>query len=203
MEFEVSQPMNKFDLIILLIILIFMLCGYYKGLVKSILSVVQYFVVLFLSIALAPSFSKMLISCFNLDVVIVNWVKSNGNLFHDTISIINDELLQNIAGRIINIFAVVILFIILKILFSIIVAILNKIANLPIIGVVNKLGGLMLGMINGIFTVYLLILIIDWLPFERLNDVKMGLESSVFGSRIIVWLPEVASEVIAMVKTVV
>lgn len=195
--------MNKFDFIILLIILIFMLCGYYKGLVKSILSVVQYFAVLFLSIALAPFVSKVLISRFNLDIVIVDWVKNNGNLFSDTISIISDEIIQNIVGRIINILAVVILFILLKLMFSFVVAILNKIANLPIIGLVNKLGGLILGMLNGILTVYLLVLIIDWLPFENLTDVKVGLGNSILGSKIIVWIPEVATEVVAMVKTVV
>ena len=150
--------MNKFDLGILLIILIFMLLGYYRGLVKSILSVAQYFVVIILSLFLAPVVSEILIDNFNLDLIIIEWIENNENLFLDTLSIINEEILQGIVGRIINVIAIIILFIVLKIVCALIIVVLNKVADLPILSTANKLGGLILGAVNGILIVYLLIL---------------------------------------------
>ena len=113
--------MNKADFVILLIVLFFMIWGYYKGLVKSVLSVVQYFAVIILSLVLAPHVATLFIEKFNLDVVIVNWVRNNGNLFFDALGIVSDEMLQNIAGRLINILAVILLLIALKIIFSLII----------------------------------------------------------------------------------
>jgi len=193
--------MNKFDLGILLIILIFMLLGYYKGLVKSILNVVQYFVVIILSISLAPTVSKFLIERFNLDLTIIDWVRNNESLFSDTLSIVSEEILKNIAGRIINVLAIIILFIVFKIICALIIIILNKVAELPIICVANKLGGLVLGAVNGILVVYLLILLINWIPLESLKLVRDGVYSSFLGIAISAFVPEVATEVISMVKT--
>lgn len=187
--------MNKFDFVIILIVLIFMVLGYYKGLVKSILSVVQYFAVIFLSIYFSPMLSEVLIENFGLDSTIINWVKNNENLFSDTISLISEEILKNITGRIINVLAFISLFIILKLLFSIIIAILNKVANLPILKMVNRTGGLFIGVINGILVVYLGILIINWLPLDYLNNIKLELNSSILGAGINSFVPEIASEV--------
>jgi len=193
--------MNKVDFVILCIIGLFMLFGYYKGLVKSIFSVVQYFIVISLAIVFSPAVSKILIERFNLDLLIINWIKSNISLVSDTVNIISEEILQNITGRIINVFSIVILFIILKIICTFVIAILNKIVNLPIISLVNRLGGLVIGAINGILVVYVLILLINWLPLESLNSLRKDVESSFLGVTISSYLPEVTTEVITMVKT--
>ena len=193
--------MNKFDLGIFLIILIFMLWGYYKGLVKSVLSLVQYFVVVILSIILAPMVSKLLIENFNLDLIIIEWVKNNENLVSNTINIISDEILRNIAVRIINVLAIVILFIGLKIACTFIIAILNKITNLPILNLVNKFGGLVIGAANGILIVYFLILLINWIPLESFSVLRNGIQSSVLGMKISLCVPEITTEVISKMKT--
>ncbi len=192
--------MNKADFVILLIVLFFMIWGYYKGLVKSVLSVVQYFAVIILSLVLAPHVATLFIEKFNLDVVIVNWVRNNGNLFFDALGIVSDEMLQNIAGRLINILAVILLLIALKIIFSLIIDVLNNVANLPILGLVNRTGGVVIGAINGILVIYLLILLINWVPFENFNEIKSFVETSSLGAVISNFVPEVATDVIELVK---
>ena len=192
--------MNKADFVILLIVFIFMIWGYYKGLVKSVLSVVQYFAVIILSLVLAPHVATLFIEKFNLDVVIVNWVRNNGNLFFDALGIVSDEMLQNIAGRLINILAVILLLIALKIIFSLIIDVLNNVANLPILGLVNRTGGVVIGAINGILVIYLLILLINWVPFENFNEIKSFVETSSLGAVISNFVPEVATDVIELVK---
>ena len=94
---------------------------------------------------------------------------------------------------------VIVLFIVLKILFSFIIAILNKIANLPIISTVNRLGGLLVGAINGVLIVYIGILLINWLPLEALNSIRLEVNSSIAGAAINSMVPEVATEVISLV----
>jgi len=192
--------MNKVDLVILLIILAFMLLGYYKGLVKSVLSVVQYFLVIILSISLAPTVSKILIENFHLDLLIIDWITNNENFFADKINIISEEILQNFVGRIINVIAIILLFVILKIIFAFVIMILNKIANLPILSLVNRLGGLALGAINGVLVVYLVILLINWLPLEAIKPFKEEVDSSFLGFTINTFVPEVTADVISRVK---
>ena len=137
---------------------------------------------------------------FNLDLTIIEWIKNNEGLFVDTIGIISEEILRGIVGRLINVASVIILFIGLKIITSLIIVILNKIANLPIISVANKLGGLILGAFNGILVVYLIILLLNWLPLESINSVRSELNSSLLGAAINAFVPEVAIEVISLVK---
>jgi len=193
--------MNKFDLGILLIILICMLVGYYRGLVKSILSLVQYFAVIVLSIYFAPLLSKILIESFNLDLIFIEWVKNNQSLFSNTLSIINDEIMRNVVGRIINVLSMIILVIVFKLIFTLVIILLNKIANLPILCVANKFGGLILGAFNGILAIYLLILFMNWIPLEYFSTFREGISSSVLGTTISCLVPEVANEVISTVKT--
>ena len=192
--------LNKFDIIILAVVFLFTAIGYYRGLIRSVLSLVQFFVVTMLSIYFAPIFSKILIEKFNLDLIIIDWAKNNIDLFANTIGIMSEEILKNIAGRIINVVSIIILFIVLKIIFTFIIAILSKIGDLPIINVVNKLGGLVFGIITGIIVVYLAIIIINWLPFASLEEIKIGLNQSILGSIISGMVPDVTSEVINLVK---
>lgn len=188
--------MNKVDLIILLVILLFMLVGYRRGLIKTIFSVIGYFIITYFSILLAPVLSKILIINFEIDKTLLNFVTNNEKFF----SIISDEILQNIVGRIVNVIAFVILFIVLKLIFHLIVSVLNNIANLPILSTVNKLGGLLLGTLEGIVIIYLIILMVNWIPTEYCNNLSILVDNSFLGSSINYYVPEVAIEVISMIK---
>jgi len=192
--------MNKVDLIILGIILIFMLIGYKKGLIKVALSIVQYIIVLGLSVFLAPTLSKFLIETFNLDIKILDVVTNNSSMFTGSISIISDEILKNVVGRIINILAIIILFVILKIILWIVLMILNKVANLPILSLVNRAGGLLFGALEGILIVYIFTLIINWVPISSDNMIINSINDSFMVSTISYLVPEVATEVVNMVQ---
>lgn len=193
--------LNRVDLIILCITLLSMIIGCFRGLIKSVLSVIQYFAVIILSIVLAPFISSILIQKFNVDLIIINFIKDNGNLFGNILDIMGGEILKNIAGRIINVLAFIIVFVLLKKIFSLIIEVLNKIANLPILNVVNRLGGLILGAINGILIVYLFILLVNWLPFASVESLRVDVQTSLCGKIVSSYAPEVTSKVISLVKT--
>lgn len=192
--------MNKIDLIILGIILIFMLVGYKRGLIKVAVSLVQYIIVLICSILFAPILSQILINNFNIDSVILNFVIQNKEKFSGIFTIISDEILKNIVGRIINVLAFIILFIVLKLVLYFVVLILNKIANLPILSMVNRIGGLVLGAFEGILIIYIVMIIVNWLPITANTSINKKLSNSFLCSTIMYCVPELATEVINMVK---
>lgn len=192
--------MNKIDLIILGIILIFMLVGYRRGLVKVAVSLVQYIIVLICSIFLTPILSGFLINNFNIDSVILNFIIQNKEKISGIFAIISDEILQNIVARIINVFTFIILFIVLKLVLYFVMLMLNKIANLPILSMVNRVGGLGLGAIEGILLIYATMIIINWLPITVNTSFNKAISDSFLCSTIMYCVPELATEVINMVK---
>ena len=192
--------MNKVDLIILGIILVFMFIGYKKGLIKVALSVVQYIIALILSVFFAPTLSKFLIENFNLDIKILDIVTKNISMFTDNIGSISSEILKNIVGRMVNILAIIFLFIILKIVLGIALIILNKVANLPILSLVNRAGGLFFGALEGVLIVYIFTLIMNWFPISSDNMIIKSINDSFLVSTISYLVPEVATEVVNMVQ---
>lgn len=190
--------MNKVDLVILIVVAVFMFLGYKRGLIGTILNFFQYVIILFLSIKLSPMVSNILIKTFKLDAVILDWVYSNPDVIKGVISSLSDTILQNVVGRIISVISFILLFIVLKLIISIIISIINKIAEIPIVNEVNKLGGIILGAIEGVMIVYICILVINWLPLSQVEPIKNMVVSSKAGSLINNFVPTAATEILEL-----
>ena len=76
---------SKIDVIIISIIGIFTLIGFYKGLLKAAFSLVQYIAVIYFAILLTPIVSQLLVSIFRLDIVILDWVYSHPGIFENVV----------------------------------------------------------------------------------------------------------------------
>jgi len=188
--------MNQIDLIILGIIGLFVLLGYRKGLVKSVLSLLQYILTIFFSFQLTKPVAQWLINGIRLDEMILDWFYSRTEMADSQIYLLNDEMIQMFMGRIINVIAFILVFIVLKIGFRFLIAILNQICQLPILNQVNKLGGICFGGVQGILIVYIFITLLNWLPMESLALTKNMLANSLIGNRINSFVPAVAEEII-------
>ncbi len=191
--------MNKIDIAILIIVGIFMILGYYRGILGTIFSLVQWIAIAYFSVLLTPIFSQFVVSNFKLDIVILDFVYSHSEIFNKAVSIMTDEMLHSIVLRVINVLSIVVLFILLKILFSIAFSILNNIVKLPILNEINKIGGIIAGMAEGIVITYLLMLVINWLPISTLEPIKVELPNSKIGSTINSFVPNVTDEIFAYV----
>lgn len=64
----------------------------------------------------------------------------------------------------------IICYVLLKILFAIVGSILNKIVKLAMLGMIDRLLGLVLGAIKGFITCYILLLIANFLPIPQLTE---------------------------------
>lgn len=189
--------MNRVDIAILIVIGIFTVLGYYRGILGTVFSLIQWIAIVYFSILLTPFFSQFMVSKFKLDVIMVEWVHSHPEIFNKAVALLTDEMLHNIVLRIINVLSILLLFILLKILFSVIFSILNKIVKLPILNEINKLGGIVAGMAEGIVITYLLMLLINWLPISALEPIKNELPSSTLGNTINSFVPNVTDEIFA------
>lgn len=194
--------MSKVDIAVLIIIGIFTFLGYYKGILGTVFSLVQWIAIAYFSVLLTPFFSQFVVSSFKLDIVILDWVYSHPTLFNKAVSIMSDEMLHDIVLRVINVLSIIVLFILLKILFSVIFSILNSIVKLPILNEINKIGGIIAGMAEGIVITYLLMLVINWLPISSLEPIKSELPNSKLGNVINSFVPNVTDEIFTFVGNV-
>ena len=191
--------MSRIDIFILVIVGIFTVIGYYRGILGTAFSLVQYIAVIYFAVLLTPVFSQFLISTFKLDIVILDFVYSNPGAFENILPLLEEDVINGIVFRIINVISIILLFIFLKLLFSIIFSILNKITKLPIINEVNKLGGIVVGMAEGVVIAYLLMILVNWLPVSALEPIKNELPESKLGNVINSFVPSVTDEIFAYV----
>lgn len=192
--------MNEIDIIILIIIGIFTIIGYYRGLLGTAFSLIQYVAVIYFAILLTPVVSQILINIFKLDIVILDFVYSRPDIFGSVASLLEGEIINSIVFRIINVISIILLFISLKLLFSIIFSILKNITKLPIINEVNKIGGIAVGLIEGVVITYLLILLVNWLPISAIAPLKEELPNSRLGNIVNSFVPNATDEIFTYVS---
>lgn len=198
--------MNTIDWGIILIILIFMLMGACRGFISSVIRLVEYFLSIFLAYKLSPFFTKLMIEKWAIDEKITSLIQSQipkiaenvinnsgeykgildaggQNLESIKETLANAELpfLNTIAEKIIQIFAVIILFILFKFLFRLLSFVLNKIARIPVLKQFNKIGGMAIGFVEGVIVSIIIVVVISLLPNENLQN---DLNNSFIGNKI-------------------
>lgn len=87
----------------------------------------------------------------------------------------NNVIAKSIAEVIINLIVIVVLFIIINIIMFFLKFIFGAIASLPIIKQLDKLGGLVYGVIEGLLIIYIILAI---LSFVNVQEVQLALKTS-------------------------
>ena len=87
-----------------------------------------------------------------------------GILSHETAHRIISEYITNL---VINIVSVVLIFITALLVLKVLAGILDAIASLPLINIMNKLGGVLIGFVQGAVIVWIIITVIGILPFSE------------------------------------
>lgn len=191
------------DLAILLILLICIFLGYKKGLIGVVFKIFSFAISLILSFVLINPITNLVIDKTSIDEsleasvikfingnndekasetsstitnYINNYISKYESTSQDTIAKnISKELTRNIIG----IGTFIILFIILRIVLFFLSFITSAIAELPIIKQFNVSGGVIYGIIEGLFIIYLLLAIISFLNIPTL---QFAIKNSVIGS---------------------
>ena len=170
------------DVVIVAILLLNIIIGYKKGLVKAIVSIVAFLIAIIATLILYRPVSNFIINNTELDdkikEVIINNNDENTEEEESTsnkgIDILNqmqetaDEtkeyaievMADNIAIQAIQILTAIILFFAIRIIVALLKFLTDGLANLPLIKQFNQVGGILYGVIKGLIIVYLLLTIL-------------------------------------------
>lgn len=188
------------DLAILIILLLCIFLGYKKGLIGVIFKVFSFILSLIFSFILITPITNLVIEKTPIDEKIessvINLINNNDkseksstitNYIDDYISKYKYEAKETIAKSIskeltrsiISICTFIGLFILLRIIFLFLSFISSSIAELPIIKQFNISGGILYGIIEGLFIIYFIFAIISFLNFGKLQSI---INNSIIGS---------------------
>ncbi len=96
-----------------------------------------------------------------------------------TISQAVDNVSTQITMAVLKIIACIGLFLVIRFLFALLYRILDAVSKLPVLGLVNRFGGGVLGLINGLAIVYILCAILAlWMPVGQAGALQGGMEQS-------------------------
>lgn len=182
--------MNIIDFIIIVVILIFMGLGYYRGFFKVVMNLLEYILSIFLAYKFYPNFmnflnEKFLLNDFMHDVILNGMKKAiESNLGDATIEVpiemIDIPMIGQMADMIVMMISILVLFLIFRLIIKIISFFVDKLTKLPILKEFNKIGGLVAGFVEGIIIVFLGIAVLNFFNNEGINT---KLEESLMGDK--------------------
>ncbi|MGN1310364.1 MAG: CvpA family protein [Clostridia bacterium] len=183
------------DLIIVLIIVLFTFIGYKRGLVKTAINILSFFIALIISITLYKTVGNIVINNTEIDEKIEATITSKitaedleekyeilpNGLVEAGENTIND-MAKSLTEKIIYIGAFIILFIVLKIALIFVKVIADFITKLPVIKQFDKTGGIIYGLAKGILIVTVIFAVIS-LTAPMINEEYINtINNSVIGS---------------------
>ncbi len=183
------------DLIIVLIVILFTFIGYKRGLVKTAINILSFFIALIISIALYKTVGNIVINNTEIDERIEATITSKiiteeyeekyemlpNGLIETGEKTVND-MTKALTEKIIYIGAFIILFIALKIALIFVKVLADLITKLPIIKQFDKTGGIIYGLAKGILIVTVIFAVIS-LTSPMINEKYINtINNSVIGS---------------------
>ncbi len=152
--------MNWIDIIIISILIYRMLKGFTLGLVLSIFNIIQ----TILSVILTKRYYIYIYGYINNNPKIYNLFEKMvefilGILFYSKskkdFSFIPDLISKGLVGLIIKIFSIILIFWIINFLISIVLELFSFLLKTPILKGLNRISGLIFGLMEGLFIIYL------------------------------------------------
>lgn len=154
-----SLSSNYFFIVDIIVVVIFILCmafSYKNGLIYELVSLLLIFISLFFAYLLSPILAKR-----------YYLIKPDLSSFPD----INPTVIYNGVNVVVWFIVLVILFCLLLILIK---PLFKKLTKIPVIGWVNKVFGVVIGFIKGLFICFIISYLLSLSIFKNGNDIKNG-----------------------------
>ena len=178
------------DIIVFLFILIFVWFGYKAGFIKTLFGMCSYFVSIILGLMIYPLVSDILRNSAIYDQVLKfsqrqTSINIEGNtLFSGIFEQIGTKAATSAAELLINIISFILVIIICKIIISLISKSLTFVSKVPVISSINRILGAAAGGLKGVILLYILFLLINFLPAnvtkKAINDINESKIASKF-----------------------
>lgn len=195
------------DIFILAVLTICTLLGFKRGLSKSIFKIISFVLAIILTFILYKPVSNIviektqinermknsIIKQFNKDEkdetkdtnngMLGNISESIKNTTEETKDMIVEQTATEISNKIIDVGIAILLFLLIRIILLIVMAALSIIINLPLIKQVDKAGGIIYGILEGLLIVYVILTLISFMSvIDALIPVKNAIENSLLGN---------------------
>ena len=177
------------DILVFVFVLFFVYTGYKSGLVKTLFGLLSYFLSIGLSIVLYPYISDIISKLPFIQEMVSGISDKFSDVFFAEVSNPLVEYIMPTVGNsvstvaysaVINILSFISVLILSRLILGILSRFLNIFAKLPIISLVNRLGGAVVGGLKGIILLYIIFLIILLVP--KLGDGKVA--ENIYSSQI-------------------
>ncbi len=177
------------DILVFVFVLFFVYTGYKSGLVKTLFGLLSYFLSIGLSIVLYPYISDIISKLPFIQEMVSGISDKFSDVFFAEVSNPLVEYIMPTFGNsvstvaysvVINILSFISVLILSRLILGILSRFLNIFAKLPIISLVNRLGGAVVGGLKGIILLYIIFLIILLVP--KLGDGKVA--ENIYSSQI-------------------
>ncbi len=176
------------DIIVVALIALSVFLGYKKGFIELSVKLLAFLIALVITLILYKPISNLIINNTQIDENIQNTIldKVNGNstetenensktqenntnesdIVENVANEMKAEILpqaaRDLSINIINAGIIIILYILIRIALKFVTVIANLVAKLPIIKQINKLGGVIYGLLRGLLLIYVILLIISF-----------------------------------------
>ena len=163
------------DLIIIAIILLSTFLAYRKGLVKLAIGLVAFIISIVITFVLYLPVSNLVINCTGIDEMVENAIYEKANdimkendgeeITNQIVETAKNEMLpetaRTLAENIVRGGVLIVLFIAIRIALRFVTLIADLVAKLPILNQINKVGGIVYGILRGILIIYILLLLVN------------------------------------------
>ena len=194
------------DLVILAIIVLCIILGYYRGLTGSLIKILSFVLSIVIAFVLFIPISNLVIENTQIDesleqsireMIIGNEQNEENNMpeaitdyisqkveqaADDAKAAVVDSTSRDVAETIVKAGTWIVLFIVARILLIFLKFITSLIARLPIIKQFDKLGGIAYGLIEGLIIVYLLLALVSFIAPMFDNSIITEIKDSFLGS---------------------
>ncbi len=194
------------DLVILAIIVLCIILGYYRGLTGSLIKILSFVLSIVIAFVLFIPISNLVIENTQIDesleqsireMIIGNEQNEENNMpeaitdyisqkveqaADDAKAAVVDSTSRDVAETIVKAGTWIVLFIVARILLIFLKFITSLIARLPIIKQFDKLGGIAYGLIEGLIIVYLLLALVSFIAPMFDNSIITEIKDSFVGS---------------------
>ena len=164
------------DLVIIIIMLLSIFLAYKKGLVNLAIGLCAFIISLAITFILYQPITNLVVNVTNIDETIESMIyekandimqenKNENELANDIIETTKNEMLpetaRNLAINIVTGGVIIFLFVAVKISLRFVTAFANAVAKLPILDQINKVGGIVYGILRGLLIVYVILLLLN------------------------------------------
>lgn len=178
--------MNWFDLLLLGLIGFYTVSGFVRGLVKQLFSLFGFVIILFIALIGSRALSGTVARTLNPHSMIS---------YHEALQFLGVEAaVERAAELVAGVLVFLVLFVVLSVLFRLLSGSFKWVNKLPVVGMFNRLGGGLVGLIIGVVFCYILISVASLAPVQLSVD-------AISGSKLVLWAEEVLPPVTAALKS--